>query len=162
MFGVGYLAQRFLISDPRQKGAIWQRMFRSNFALIGLPLAQSLGGDEALAFGAVISAFVQLSFNSLAVIALTSASSEDREQRLRKIAGQMIRNPMIIASLLGLATLGLRMVIPQGADGQLVFSIRQDIPFLYTAIGNAAKVASPLSMFTLVVLIGVVKGLGFL
>lgn len=149
MFCVGYLAQRFLIPDPRQKGVIWQCMFRSNFALIGLPLAQSLGGDEALAFGAVISAFVQLSFNSLAVIALTSASSNEREQRLKKIAGQMIRNPMIIASLLGLATLGLRMVIPQGSDGQLVFSIRQDLPFLYTAIGNAAKVASPLAMVSL-------------
>ena len=149
MFAVGYLAQRLFIPDPRQKGVIWQCMFRSNFALIGLPLAQSLGGDEALAFGAVISAFVQLSFNSLAVIALTSASSDDREQRLRKIGGQMIRNPMIIASLLGLATLGLRMVIPQGADGALVFSIRKNLPFLYTAIGNAAKVASPLAMVSL-------------
>ena len=149
MFGVGYLAQHFLIPDPRQKGAIWQCMFRSNFAMIGLPLAQSLGGDEALAFGAVISAFVQISFNTLAVIALSSASSGHQEHRLRKIGSQLIRNPMIIASILGLITLGLRMLIPQNETGALVFSIRKNLPFLYTALGNAAKVASPLAMVAL-------------
>lgn len=149
MFGLGYLAQRFLISDPQQKGVIWQCMFRSNFAMIGLPLAQNLGGDEALAFCAVISAFVQLSFNALAVVALTAASAEVRGQRLRKVGGQMIRNPMIIASMLGLGTLAVRMLIPQNEAGELMFSVQQNLPFLYTALGNAAKVASPLAMVAL-------------
>lgn len=149
MFSVGFLMQRFLISDPRQKGVIWQCMFRSNFALIGLPLAQSLGGDRALAFGAVISAFVQLSFNVLAVTALSLTSPDGKKQKLSNIIGQMIRNPMIIASMAGLATLGLRMLIPQTETGELVFSIRKNLPFLYTALGNGAKVASPLAMLAL-------------
>ena len=120
--------------ENSRRGVMIQAMFRSNFALIGLPLAQSLGGDEALAFGAVISAFVQLSFNSLAVIALTSASSDERGQRLRKIGGQMIRNPMIIASLLGLAFNLLN--IPLYTD-------------LRKTIINLGKVATPLSMVAL-------------
>ena len=78
LFGLGFLIQ-LCIPDKKQKGVLWQCTFRSNFALIGLPLAQAIGGSEALAFASVISAFVQLSYNLLAVIALTAVTG-DREK----------------------------------------------------------------------------------
>ena len=38
------VAVRLLIKEDRQKGVVLQCIFRSNFAIIGLPLAEALGG----------------------------------------------------------------------------------------------------------------------
>ena len=45
---LGILAARLLIRDPRQKGVLAQASFRSNQAILGLPLAEALGGEAAL------------------------------------------------------------------------------------------------------------------
>ena len=42
--------------DSGKRGALIQCSFRSNFAIIGIPLAEAIGGDEAVAIAAVISA----------------------------------------------------------------------------------------------------------
>lgn len=151
LFAMGYFIQ-LMVPDRRQKGVLWQCVFRSNFALIGLPLAQAIGGSEALAFASLISAFVQLSYNLLAVIALTTVTGEDRGGRATRIKGvlkKLARNPMVIASLLGILTLVVRSLIPLDAGGELVFSLQRDIPALYKALSNASKVASPLALVTL-------------
>ncbi len=148
LFGLGYLLQ-LMLPDRRQKGVLWQCVFRSNFALIGLPLAQAIGGNEALAFASVISAFVQLSYNLLAVIALTSVTGESRGSSIKGVFKKLAKNPMVIASVAGILTLLIRMAIPHDASGALAFSISEDIPALYKALSNASKVASPLALVTL-------------
>ena len=54
-----------------RRGAVWQACFRSNFALIGIPLAQSLCGDEGVAAASLLSAATVPLLNVLAVIALS-------------------------------------------------------------------------------------------
>ena len=39
---------------PERRGVIWQCCFRSNFAIIGMPLAAALGGEQASAVAAVV------------------------------------------------------------------------------------------------------------
>jgi predicted permease len=64
-----------------------QCSFRSNYAIIGIPLALSLGGEEAVAFASVLSAVAVPVFNILAVIILSHYSGE-RENRSRAESGQ--------------------------------------------------------------------------
>jgi len=151
MFVMGYVLQRLFVRDPRQKGVIWQGTYRPNFAFVGLPMAESLGGAPALAFASVISAFVQLTVNVMSVIALTSVSTESINgwDHIKQVLKKLPRNPIIIASVSGLLLLVIRQVIPVNENGELAFSIQRDIPFLYTAMANAAKVASPLAMVSL-------------
>ena len=61
----------FATKIPERRGVIMQCVYRSNFAIIGMPLAAALGGDEAMAITAVISAFSIPLYNLFSVIALT-------------------------------------------------------------------------------------------
>jgi len=93
-----------------RKGVLLQCFFRSNFAIIGLPLAAALGGAEASAITSVISAFTIPVFNILAVVALT-IYTKDQSGKKHSI-GSMIRsicsNYMILGTLLGMVFLCLR------------------------------------------------------
>jgi predicted permease len=64
---------------------------------------------------------------------------------MKKIA----TNPLIIAVALGLASLGLRSLMPLGENGLPVFSLRGSLPFLYKALQQLAGVASPLALIAL-------------
>lgn len=147
----GFLLAKFVIRDPKQKGVIMQCVFRSNFAIIGLPLAESLGGAEGVGIAAVLSAFAIPSFNIMAVIALTVFTSEEEGKKpdIKDILTKIAKNPLIWGVLCGLAMLGIRSCIPTGADGLPVFTIKNNLPFLFTAVNNIAKTCSPLSLIIL-------------
>ncbi|MBD4652006.1 hypothetical protein GUG52_09270, partial [Xanthomonas citri pv. citri] len=53
---LGYITAR-LTPDVNQKGVMMQCIFRSNFALIGVPLADLIGGNEGVTAAAILSAF---------------------------------------------------------------------------------------------------------
>lgn len=75
IFGLGLLTGILTTKKKGRRGVITQCAFRSNFAIIGLALVGSLGGDEALA--GIISAFSIPIFNVLAVITLSVFAEED-------------------------------------------------------------------------------------
>jgi len=140
----------FVIKDPRQKGVVLQAIIRSNFAIIGIPLAQTLGGAEALAIIAIIGAFTIPQANILAVIALTLFQRNEQGERIsyKKMALNVISNPLIIAIMVGLFTLFIRGFIPR-IDGVLVFSLENNLNFLIETIKLLAVTASPLALISL-------------
>lgn len=151
LFLVGLVAVMLFCKVDRQKGVLLQSSFRSNFAIIGIPLAQALGGDETLAVVSVLSAFSIALFNVLAVISLTVfiKDSEDNRPSVKSILIKIGKNPLIIAILIGLACLVIRSVEPVGDDGLPAFTVKNQLPFLYSAIETAAKMASPLMLIVL-------------
>lgn len=150
LFALGLLTVMFLIKDRKQKGVILQCVFRSNFAIIGLPLSEALGGAEGIAVAAILSAFTIPFFNILAVISLSVFVSEGETKiDVKDILMKIVKNPLIIGVCCGLAALIVRSFIPVNAEGELVFSISGNLKFLYTAIGNVAKIASPLALIVL-------------
>ena len=54
IFGLGFLCAKLCTKDDRRKGVVWQCSFRSNFAIIGLPLASALGGSAGAAMSALL------------------------------------------------------------------------------------------------------------
>ena len=83
-FFIGLLTVKLTVPDNKQKGVILQCVFRSNFAIIGLTLAESLGGVEGRGIAAVLSAFSIPTFNILAVIALRGRTQGGHQRRTYK------------------------------------------------------------------------------
>ncbi len=147
LFMLGILLVRCFVPDNRQKGVVLQCVFRSNFAIIGLPLADALGGAEGVGIAAVLSAFSIPTFNILAVVSLTMFREENGEKiKPKDMLKKIVTNPLIIGVALGLVVLVLRSVMPAGTDGTPVFTLKDDVPFLYETLNNIAKICSPLAL----------------
>ena len=71
LFGIGYVVAVLTTKVPQRRGVLMQCMFRSNYAIIGLPLAGALGGEGALAVTALVSAFAIPFYTVFSVIALS-------------------------------------------------------------------------------------------
>lgn len=150
-FFLGLILVKLTVPDNRQKGVILQCVFRSNFAIIGLPLAESLGGAEGKGIAAVLSAFSIPTFNILAVIALTMfLDSEDgHKANLKDVLLKIAKNPLIIGVVCGLIVLGIRSFIPVNTDGSPVFSLSGSMKFFYDAVNNLSRISSPLALVIL-------------
>ena len=148
---LGYILVKFTIPDDRQKGVVMQCTFRANFAIIGLPLAEALGGAEAVGIAAVLGAFCIPSFNILAIISQTIFLKKEggKKSGVKDILLQIVKNPLIIGVAGGMVALGIRAFLPVGADQLPVFSLKEDIPFLYNAFNNVGKMCAPLSLVIL-------------
>ena len=150
LFVLGFLAAISATRIPDRRGVVMQCVFRSNFAIIGLPLASALGGAEAVASAAVISAFTIPFFNIFAVTSLTifRKSEDGKGIDLAGIAKNILRNPLIIGVALGLAALLLRQ-LQQILFGHVAFSLSRDTKFLYTTANYLKAVTTPLALMVL-------------
>lgn len=150
LFLLGWISVVLLIRDSRQKGVALQCAFRSNYAIIGLAFAQSIGGEAAAGSVAVLSAFAIPLFNILAVISLSAfCKEEERRSAFRTTLVKIIANPLVLGCLAGFAALLIRSLLPVDESGRPVFLISQNLPFLYNAISSLGKLASPLALLVL-------------
>ena len=148
-FFIGLIMVRLTVPDRKQKGVILQCVFRSNFAIIGLPLAESLGGAEGRGIAAILSAFSIPTFNILAVIALTMfLDGEDgHKANLKEVLVKIAKNPLIIGVVCGLIALGIRSFIPVNTLKEIL-------------IGTVSRVvAVPLAVIGLAVILSKYTGL---
>lgn len=156
LYGVAAVIVIFLVGipifcaftkDPAKRGAMIQAIFRSNYAIIGIPLATSLFGDKGAAAAGVMSAFCVPLFNILAVITLTIFNGGSTKSRVsvKKILLGIVKNPLIIGTVAGLAVLGIRELFVMGGIG---FRLR-DIGFLYTSLNNVKNICTPFALIIL-------------
>lgn len=145
----GYFVTKLFFKKRENIGVLTQCSFRSNYAIIGIPLAESLGGSEAVAFASILSAVSIPLFNTLAVIILTHYSRENKKSSINQTIKTTLTNPLIIGVLLGVITVSVRGFIPIDGLGVPMFTVENNLPFLYDAISKLAKVASPVALVVL-------------
>lgn len=137
--------------DPRQKGVLLQCVFRSNFALIGVPLAQLIAGEQGVQAAAVLSAFTIPLFNILAVVALSIYATDTQAvkpaERIRKILRDILRNPLIIGVLAGILVVCIKPFIPLLPHGFTGFI--SQFQFLQTVLDYLAKASTPVALLVL-------------
>lgn len=138
-----YLTSGFVAKTRKQKGVLTQCAFRSNYAIIGIPLAESLGGAASVAFASVLSAVAIPLFNVLAVIILSHYADDEHEASVKKTLAKTAKNPLILGVLCGVIVVFLRNILP------FDFTIKDNLPFLYSAINSMSKIASPLALIIL-------------
>ena len=152
LFVLGMLTVKIGTVDPQRKGVILQCIFRSNFAIIGIPLSEALGGSKAVAIAAVISAFSIPLYNVLAVIALSIYVKDTEGNKIgpKQILMSICKNPLIIGVTLGMVCLVIRGCVPYDETTKTyTFTLKTHVPFLYTAIKNLSSIASPLALIIL-------------
>lgn len=148
LFLIGLLVVIWVVPRDDRKGVVLQCIFRSNFAIIGLPLATSLGGNGAAALVSILAAFTIPLFNILSVVSLTMFKKEQGGLSFKKVVHDIIKNPLIIGVVVGSVLLILREFIPI-VDGVPVFTIKTNLPFVYQAVKYVAEIASPLALIVL-------------
>ena len=154
LYSVAVLVVVFLCSIPlvilvtkvqERRGAILQATFRSNFALIGFPLAQSLYGEAGAIVATLLSAVVIPIFNIFAVISLSVFRKSDEKPSVRSIVLGIIKNPLILSVFAGVAALGIRaLFVKFNVDFRLT-----DIGPVYTTLGYLSNLATPLALLVL-------------
>ena len=164
-FVIGMVVVPLFVKDKSQCGVIIQGIFRSNFALIGVPLATSLFGADGAASASVLSAFAIPLFNILAVITLmvfqnktpqvqnaVNNATNKSQSTFKKVLIGTITNPLILAVVSGLLVLLVRSLFVE-----LGWSFRlksftlfgQDVTFIYKALQYVANTATPFSLIVL-------------
>ncbi len=132
IFGLSMILIPRLEKDDKKRASIIQAIIRSNFLIFGLAIAVSLYGEGRAASVALLgSVFVPLS-NALAVFILEYF----RMGRVsaRHIALSIVKNPLVIAALLGVAVLLLQVPLPA---------------FFRKTVKDMSAVATPLCLMTL-------------
>jgi len=174
---IGIVLSGFLTKERFRRGVLVQALFRSNYAIIGIPVTVALVGD----IGGQIASFLQLPvvlfYNMVSVLLLSYYSDYEAQYRLYgegplaendmpseeqkkamaeksgvdfgKIMKGLVTNPLIQGLLTGMVVLLIREVIPRGIDGELVFSMRKDLPWLYSSLQSLSRMATPLALIVL-------------
>lgn len=131
--------------DVKQKGVILQCIFRSNFALIGVPLSELIAGSEGVRMAAVLSMFTIPIYNILAVVVLSIYRKERVKVSGKKIIMDIIKNPLIIGVTMGILFVILRPYISLTPLGEL----GSKFTFISTSISYMAKAATPMALLIL-------------
>lgn len=111
------------IKDKKKKGAVIQLGFRSNFAIVGMPLALNLMAQDGVLMTAISLAFVTICYNATAVVLLSYYGKS--KQRLSALLLDVIKNPLIIGTLFGLMVSLCRIPLPVVVEKSL--SVAGDI-----------------------------------
>lgn len=154
IYTVAIVLAIFLLSIPlvmivtkknERRGALLQACFRSNYALIGLPLAISLYGEEGSVVASLLSAVLIPLFNILAVISLSLFQKDGRKPSVKKILADIARNPLVLSVLAGIAALLIRaFFVRAGISFRLT-----DLAPLYKVLEYLSDLATPLALLVL-------------
>ncbi|HAM63030.1 MAG TPA: hypothetical protein DCP62_05080 [Erysipelotrichaceae bacterium] len=116
--------------DPKRQAVIVQGIFRSNFALFGIPVVAALYTDMSI-MTLLIGTLVPI-INIAAVLVLDHY--RHRKTNLKDTLTTVFTNPLILATLSGLVVYLLRIPVPS---------------FMVKTLTELSKVASPLALVTL-------------
>ena len=117
---------------PERRGVMIQGMFRSNYVIMGIPVATALLGADQLGTVSILIAVVVPLFNMLSVVVLEVFRGQ--KPKPLHILGQIAKNPLVIGSVLGILTPAAGIRLPH---------------ILEQTIQNISAIASPLQLFLL-------------
>ncbi|MBQ3482026.1 MAG: AEC family transporter [Oscillospiraceae bacterium] len=121
-----------LVKQQEHKGVIAQSLYRSNFLILGLPIAAALLPDNELGLVTILMALMGPLFNVTSVVVLERYSSVKTDKKEMLLA--VLKNPLIVGTILGLLTQLVRLRLPALLEGVLL---------------SLGSVASPLQLFLL-------------
>ena len=145
LFCIGIPVMHVLFKDNRQRSVMLQGIFRANYALVGIPLAESLFGAAGSIMASLLSAFIVPVFNILAVICLTIYSAGDKKPSLKKVLWGIAKNPLIQGIACGMLALLIRAIF---VKFDIEFRLSSVTP-IYKVLQNLSSVATPLSLLVL-------------
>lgn len=117
---------------PERRGVMIQGMFRSNYVIMGIPVATALLGADQLGTVSILIAIIVPIFNMMSIIVLEVFRGQ--KPKPLHILGQIAKNPLVIASVLGVLALAAKIRLPY---------------ILEKTVQSVSGIASPLQLFLL-------------
>ena len=148
IFLLGMVIALMTTPIPKRRGVVLQCAFRSNFAIIGLPLAAALGGGKAEIAAAVMSSATVPLMNILAVISLSVFVQDGNRISIKRILLDIVKNPLIQGVAMGMIALALRWLQTE-LWGAVVFSLSIHTKFFYTLLTWLKNLTTPLALVVL-------------
>lgn len=133
-FIIAYLYGKLRDFPPPVHGSFCQGSFRGNLAYIGLAIIFNAYGDAGLTRAGMLLGFLVPVLNFFAILALILP--QQQSTNYRKIAKQIISNPLILASLLGILWSFLQLPMPTILDRSLNIATGMTLPLALLAIGG--------------------------
>ena len=132
VFFASCVGVKYLEPLENRKGVVAQGIFRSNFVIMGLPVAEVLTGGENLGSVTLLIAIVVPLFNFLAVFVLETFRGG--KVKPGEVLLEILKNPLVVSSLLGILFQMLSVRLPGLVE---------------TAVSNLGRIATPLQLFLL-------------
>ncbi len=121
---------------PSQQGVFTQGASRSNLILVGLPILENLYGESVLGPIVVFIAFHALLNNLLSVLVLVLPHHSWKEvSSWKRMAGQVIINPVILGCAAGMAFTSAELTLPTILEKTLQGLCNAAIPLALLIVG---------------------------
>lgn len=120
------------VKDRKKQSVVMMGLFRSNYAIVGLSVAQALAGDQGAATVAVLLAFTTPVYNAVSIIILEMFGGQ--KTGIKQLFADILKNPLIIACVSGIVFSALKLELPG---------------MLEKVATDMANVATPLALFLL-------------
>lgn len=123
------------------RGVFSQGSFRGNIAYIGLAICLNAYGEEGLTRAGILMGFIVPFLNLYAILALLwPHRHDDTQRRFDFWARQIVFNPLILASFLGIAWSFFKIPIPLILERSLNIASGMTLPLALLAIGGGFSI----------------------
>lgn len=139
-FLIAYLYGTWRRFSAPVHGAFCQGSFRGNLAYIGLAIVYNAYGDPGLTRAGILLGFLVPVLNFFAILALT-LPHQQQQISFREIAKQIIVNPLIIASMIGILWSFFHLPMPTILDRSLSIASGMTLPLALLSIGGSFSAA---------------------
>ncbi|EAT13289.1 AEC family transporter [Bermanella marisrubri] len=127
--------------EAKDRGVAVQGAFRSNLGIIGLALCENAFGQAGLALGAVMLAVVTPVFNVLSIWGLNQSLKKESHGVFGKALLDTVKNPLIIAILLGFIANWANVTLPVIAYDALSYLADMTLPLALLVIGASMSLS---------------------
>jgi malonate transporter and related proteins len=137
-----WIGASLFIKDKKNRGIFIQGSFRSNYAIIGLPLVLNIFGDQGLANAAILLAAILPLHNILAILALTMHNHSENKISIKKFFILILTNPLILAPFCALPFTLFKIPIAPTINITFTYLAGLTIPLSLIAIGGSLRINS--------------------
>ncbi|UAY78427.1 AEC family transporter [Pasteurella canis] len=138
LFIVAELVAAKFIVEKQERGTFVQGVYRGNNGILGLALCINAYGEAGLAPASIYAAATIFLFNVLGVITLSRSFADGRVSFLG-IAKNVIKNPLIIAIVLGYVVNGLELQFPKTLQTTGNYLASMTLPLALICAGASVK-----------------------
>lgn len=124
----------------RTRGAMIQAVYRSNFILMGLPVAENIYGKGCVSVTAALIMFVVPLYNFLAVIVLEYFRGG--RANLKSVLKKILTNPIILGAVAAILALALNISVPSAVNKTISGMCDATTPFAMILLGASFNKSS--------------------
>ncbi|OGU15121.1 MAG: hypothetical protein A2076_14195, partial [Geobacteraceae bacterium GWC2_53_11] len=130
------------LANRRMGGAAFTSLFQGGVrfnTFVALALAENLFGRDGLFLAAMGAGFMIILINVLCVSAFSLAVNTGAKVDLKRLGGDLLRNPLIIGCVVGVGINASGVMLPTAIDGILALGGKAAFPVGLMAVGAAYR-----------------------